>query len=63
VEGKVVDNKIDIWALGIVIMEILNGGKAPYEDEDGSEDRVSNFDQLTGRVIILFYLMGSNISL
>jgi serine/threonine protein kinase len=43
VEGRIVDSKIDIWALGIVVMEILNGGKAPYEDEDGSEDRVSKF--------------------
>ncbi|KAH8552345.1 kinase-like domain-containing protein [Umbelopsis sp. PMI_123] len=49
VEGKVVDNKIDIWALGIVIMEILNGGKAPYEDEDGSEDRIKEIILEVGR--------------
>jgi serine/threonine protein kinase len=55
VEGRIVDSKIDIWALGIVVMEILNGGKAPYEDEDGSEERVSNFDRLTEHVTFLFF--------
>jgi serine/threonine protein kinase len=40
IEGRIIDNKIDIWALGIVIMEILNGGKAPYEDEECSEETV-----------------------
>lgn len=40
VQGRIIDSKVDIWALGIVIMEILNGGKAPYEDEECSEDQV-----------------------
>jgi hypothetical protein len=31
---------VDIWALGIVILEVLNGGKAPYEDEKLEEDEV-----------------------
>ncbi|KAI8576640.1 hypothetical protein K450DRAFT_283297 [Umbelopsis ramanniana AG] len=49
VEGRIVDSKIDIWALGIVVMEILNGGKAPYEDEDGSEDRIKEIILEVGR--------------
>lgn len=38
---KIVNHKIDIWALGIVILEVLNGGKAPYEDEKLDEDQVN----------------------
>ncbi|KAF7728832.1 Serine/threonine-protein kinase PAK 3 [Apophysomyces ossiformis] len=40
VQRKIVNRKIDIWALGIVILEILNGGKAPYEDEKLEEDEI-----------------------
>ena len=43
VQRKIVNRKIDIWALGIVILEILNGGKAPYEDERLNEDEVRLF--------------------
>ncbi|KAG2177775.1 hypothetical protein INT43_003022, partial [Umbelopsis isabellina] len=49
IEGRIVDNKIDIWALGIVIMEILNGGKAPYEDEECSEETIKEIILATGR--------------
>ncbi|KAI8880241.1 kinase-like protein, partial [Backusella circina FSU 941] len=37
---KIVNHKVDIWALGIVILEVLNGGKAPYEDEKLEEDEI-----------------------
>ncbi|KAI9266083.1 kinase-like domain-containing protein [Sporodiniella umbellata] len=40
VQQKVVDYKIDIWALGIVILEVLSGGKAPYEDEGLEEEEI-----------------------
>ncbi|KAG0735505.1 hypothetical protein G6F57_002713 [Rhizopus arrhizus] len=40
VQQKIVNYKIDIWALGIVILEILNGGKAPYEDEGLEEEEI-----------------------
>ncbi|KAI8391515.1 kinase-like domain-containing protein [Radiomyces spectabilis] len=40
VQRKVVNRKVDIWALGIVILEILNGGKAPYEDEKLEEEEI-----------------------
>lgn len=40
VQRKIINRKIDIWALGIVILEILNGGKAPYEDDNLTEDEV-----------------------
>ncbi|KAI9306587.1 kinase-like domain-containing protein, partial [Cunninghamella echinulata] len=40
VRGKMVNKKIDIWALGIVILEIINGGRAPYEDEKLDEDEI-----------------------
>lgn len=40
VQQKVVSHKVDVWALGIVILEVLNGGKAPYEDEKLDEDEV-----------------------
>ncbi|CAO3695953.1 unnamed protein product [Rhizopus stolonifer] len=40
VQQKVVNYKIDIWALGIVILEVLCGGKAPYEDEGLEEDEI-----------------------
>lgn len=40
VQQKIVNHKIDIWALGIVILEILNSGKAPYEDEGLEEEEV-----------------------
>ncbi|ORZ25144.1 kinase-like domain-containing protein, partial [Absidia repens] len=40
VQGKVVDCKVDIWALGIVILEIINGGRAPYEDDKLEEDEI-----------------------
>ncbi|RUP44937.1 kinase-like domain-containing protein [Jimgerdemannia flammicorona] len=36
-ECKKIDLKADIWALGIVVLEMLNHGKAPYED-NGLED-------------------------
>ncbi|CAM0141189.1 unnamed protein product [Umbelopsis sp. WA50703] len=49
IEGRIIDNKIDIWALGIVIMEILNGGKAPYEDEECSEETIKEIILATGR--------------
>jgi serine/threonine protein kinase len=42
VQGKMVNKKVDIWALGIVILEIINGGRAPYEDEKLDEDEVSH---------------------
>lgn len=42
VQQKVVNHKVDIWALGIVILEVLNGGKAPYEDDKLDEDEVNN---------------------
>lgn len=41
VQGKMVNRKVDIWALGIVILEIINGGRAPYEDEKLDEDEVN----------------------
>ncbi|KAI8076754.1 kinase-like domain-containing protein [Halteromyces radiatus] len=40
VQGKLVNRKIDIWALGIVILEIINGGRAPYEDEKLDEEEI-----------------------
>ncbi|KAI9318426.1 kinase-like domain-containing protein [Dichotomocladium elegans] len=40
VQRKIVNRKVDIWALGIVILEILNGGKAPYEDERLEEEEI-----------------------
>lgn len=40
VQRKIVNRKVDIWALGIVILEILNGGKAPYEDDRLDEEEV-----------------------
>jgi serine/threonine protein kinase len=40
VQQKIVNHKVDIWALGIVILEVLNGGKAPYEDEKLDEEEV-----------------------
>ncbi|KAI7906449.1 kinase-like domain-containing protein [Cokeromyces recurvatus] len=40
VQQKIVNYKIDIWALGIVILEILNGGSAPYEDEGLDEEEI-----------------------
>ncbi|KAI9485980.1 MAG: kinase-like domain-containing protein [Benjaminiella poitrasii] len=40
IQQKIVNYKIDIWALGIVILEILNGGKAPYEDEELDEEEI-----------------------
>ncbi|KAI8059618.1 kinase-like domain-containing protein [Gongronella butleri] len=40
VRGKMVNRKIDIWALGIVILEIINGGRAPYEDEKLDDDQI-----------------------
>lgn len=40
VQQKIVNHKVDVWALGIVILEVLNGGKAPYEDEKLDEDEV-----------------------
>ncbi|CEI90454.1 Putative STE/STE20/PAKA protein kinase [Rhizopus microsporus] len=40
VQQKIVNYKIDIWALGIVILEVLNGGKAPYEDEGLEEEEI-----------------------
>lgn len=43
VQQKVVNHKVDVWALGIVILEVLNGGKAPYEDDKLDEDEVNVF--------------------
>ncbi|KAL9554417.1 hypothetical protein PS6_003436 [Mucor atramentarius] len=40
VQQKIVNHKVDIWALGIVILEVLNGGKAPYEDEKLDEEEI-----------------------
>ncbi|KAI8339649.1 kinase-like domain-containing protein, partial [Chlamydoabsidia padenii] len=40
VQGKMVNRKVDIWALGIVILEIINGGRAPYEDEKLDEEEI-----------------------
>ncbi|RCH81788.1 signal transducing kinase of the PAK, partial [Rhizopus stolonifer] len=40
VQQKIVNHKVDIWALGIVILEVLNGGKAPYEDEKLDEEQI-----------------------
>ncbi|RUP49801.1 kinase-like domain-containing protein [Jimgerdemannia flammicorona] len=37
-KGEVINLKADIWALGIVVLEMLNHGKAPYED-DNLEDK------------------------
>lgn len=42
-EGKIINRKADIWALGIVVLEMLNGGKAPYEDDHMEEEDVSFF--------------------
>lgn len=41
VQQQIVNHKVDVWALGIVILEVLNGGKAPYEDDKLDEDEVS----------------------
>ena len=46
VQRKIVNRKVDIWALGIVILEILNGGKAPYEDDRLDEEEVK-FDHVS----------------
>ncbi|CEP13857.1 hypothetical protein [Parasitella parasitica] len=40
VQQKIVNHKVDVWALGIVILEVLNGGKAPYEDEKLDEEEI-----------------------
>ncbi|KAI7878526.1 kinase-like protein [Lichtheimia hyalospora FSU 10163] len=42
VQRKIINRKIDIWALGIVILEILNGGKAPYEDDNLTEEEIKD---------------------
>lgn len=54
VQQKVVNHKVDIWALGIVILEVLNGGKAPYEDDKLDEDEVNIllFDHNTQLTIV-----------
>lgn len=41
VQQQIVNHKVDVWALGIVILEVLNGGKAPYEDDKLDEEEVS----------------------
>lgn len=40
VQQQIVNHKVDVWALGIVILEVLNGGKAPYEDDKLDEDEI-----------------------
>ena len=40
VQQQIVNHKVDVWALGIVILEVLNGGKAPYEDDKFDEEDV-----------------------
>ncbi|RUO95292.1 kinase-like domain-containing protein, partial [Jimgerdemannia flammicorona] len=32
-KGNPINQKVDIWALGIVVLEIINFGKAPYEGD------------------------------
>ncbi|ORZ06883.1 kinase-like domain-containing protein [Absidia repens] len=49
VQGKVVNRKVDIWALGIVILEIINGGRAPYEDEKLEEDEIKQRIIMNGK--------------
>lgn len=49
VQQKIVNHKVDVWALGIVILEVLNGGKAPYEDEKLDEEEVK-------KKVIYFFL-------
>ncbi|CAO3590222.1 unnamed protein product [Absidia cylindrospora] len=49
VQGKVVNRKVDIWALGIVILEIINGGRAPYEDEKLDEDEIKQRILMNGK--------------
>ncbi|KAI8339412.1 kinase-like domain-containing protein [Chlamydoabsidia padenii] len=49
VQGKMVDKKVDIWALGIVILEIINGGRAPYEDEKLDEEEIKQRIIMNGK--------------
>ncbi|RUP52447.1 kinase-like domain-containing protein [Jimgerdemannia flammicorona] len=39
-ECKLIDLKVDIWALGIVVLEMLNHGKAPYEDDNLEDEEI-----------------------
>lgn len=55
VQRKIVNRKIDIWALGIVILEILNGGRAPYEDEQLDEEEVNFYKLAFTRNCVKFF--------
>lgn len=59
-QQKIVNYKIDIWALGIVILEVLNGGKAPYEDEGLEEEEVNTLNRSTYKSIKTIYIYRSN---
>lgn len=32
--GKQYDSKVDVWAMGIMAIEMITNGKLPYWDED-----------------------------
>ena len=55
-QQKIVNYKIDIWALGIVILEVLNGGKAPYEDEGLEEEEVNTLNRSIYKSIKTIYI-------
>ncbi|RUP48505.1 kinase-like domain-containing protein [Jimgerdemannia flammicorona] len=39
-KGEFIKQNVDIWALGIVVLEILNYGKAPFEDDRLEEEEL-----------------------
>ncbi|RUP46633.1 kinase-like domain-containing protein [Jimgerdemannia flammicorona] len=39
-KGKSINQMVDIWALGIVVLEILSIGKAPYQDDHLGKEEV-----------------------
>lgn len=57
VQQKIVNHKVDIWALGIVILEVLKGGKAPYEDEQLEEEEVNTNTAICIKVTQMIFFL------